>query len=1472
MRKPSTLLSWSQFLCCCLLVCSLGLSQSVSAQCNVGTSTGTITAPTTCSGSTTSMGAGEFKTMTFAAGVVYQFSYTDNAQSSGMCINGTRYTGTTNFTPGAVTWNVGIYRNTGTWTTSSAVLSYKLVTPGLTTGGGGTSCNSVAVTAAATNGTAYWQNTTNCGTSTATASTSQTVSSSGTYYYNANNGGCWSGCSSQTVTINASSSAPTSISGNTTICNGGNTTLSVSGGSVGTGSSVKWYAGGCGSGTAVGTGASILVAPTSTTTYYARYEDPAPCSSNTACLSTTVTVNTASTAPTSITGGGATICQGSGVTLTAAGGSLGTGATYQWGTGSTVGTSPIGGATSASYTPTPSSTTSYWVSVTGAAPCGSPSGGATTTITVNTPSTAPTGISGTTLVCNGTGTTLTATGGSLGTGATYQWGTGGTVGTSPISGATSASYSVTPSSTTTYWVSVTGAAPCGSPSGGATATVTVNTPSSAVTSISGSTLICQGSSTTLTALGGSLGTGATYQWGTGSTVGTSPIGGATSVSYTPTPSSTTSYWVSVTGPAPCGGAGGVSTTVTVNNPSTAPTAITGGGTTICQGSSVTLTATGGTLGTSAQYVWGTGSVGTGVFQLSTSTTATVTPSATTTYWVSVTGTASPCSNPGGSATTSVTVNNPSTAPVAITGGGTICQGSTATLTAIGGTLGTGANYVWGTGSVGTGVFQTSTSTTATVTPSSTTSYWVSVTGTTAPCSNPGGSATATVSVAVPSTAVTGISGTTSLCSGTGTTLTATGGSLGTGANYQWGTGNVVGTSAIPGATSVTYSVTPVSTTSYWVSITGPSPCNGAGGVSTTVTVTTTPTPTFSTVPASPICTYTNATYTTQSGYTNYVWSNFGTAGLDYNIISGGLGSTDNTVTLQWLTTGTKTVGISYSNGSCPAPTPGATTTVVNASPTPTLSTSGAFCTSNSIVYTTQSGQSSYTWTFSGTAGVDYTLVAGGGSTNSTATVQWLTTGSKTVTVNYTNGSGCTGPTAASTSNSVSNGPTGASISDVIDPCNGGHTATVTITGGTSPYNFTVCGTAFTNQLSPFELDATSNTSCSLSLVSDANGCTPSTISGSPVSYPTRTLTSGDTYACTISTGAQKVFYDNSGNLMVKITDGGGTLGSTNVVVTRDASVQQFGPTNPQSYLQRHFKISPTNTAGSASVCLYMTDAEVSALNTSSSANDNHSAPSYYPTFQTNLSNAVVTKFHGAGETPTSNTSRLVLTPTSKTHNPTVNGVTYNNVWEVCMNVTSWSGFYIHGQNTNNTPLPVTLLYLTADAIENKYIDLDWATASEINNSGFAIERSTNGSDFTQIAWVDGHGNSNTQLSYSYSDRTVQPGMVYYYRLKQVDFDGQSTRSEIVSASLLGDKGFSFEDMVPNPAVNSVQLGILTTSGQKASVTITDMLGRVVLNQPWQLAEGYNVSTFDISDLAQGTYSVTVYAGNAFTTKKLVVTK
>ena len=99
-----------------------------------------------------------------------------------------------------------------------------------------------------------------------------------------------------TLTVNKKSADPTSATASvSTFCNGGSSILNlVGGGGGGTGEVINWYTDSCG-GTLIGTGNDLLVSPTITTTYYGRYENPAPCSYNSICASVTVTVNYTST-------------------------------------------------------------------------------------------------------------------------------------------------------------------------------------------------------------------------------------------------------------------------------------------------------------------------------------------------------------------------------------------------------------------------------------------------------------------------------------------------------------------------------------------------------------------------------------------------------------------------------------------------------------------------------------------------------------------------------------------------------------------------------------------------------------------------------------------------------------------------------------------------------------------------------------------------------------------------------------------------------------------------------------------------------------------------------------------------------------------------------------------------------------------------------------------------------------------------
>ena len=124
----------------------------------------------------------------------------------------------------------------------------------------------------------------------------------------------------------------------------------------------------------------------------------------------------------------------------------------------------------------------------------------------------------------------------------------------------------------------------------------------------------------------------------------------------------------------------------------------------------------------------------------------------------------------------------------------------------------------------------------------------------------------------------------------------------------------------------------------------------------------------------------------------------------------------------------------------------------------------------------------------------------------------------------------------------------------------------------------------------------------------------------------------------------------------------------------------------------------------------------------------------------------------------------------------------------------------------------------------------------------------------------------------YSDLTAIPGIVYYYRLKQVDVDGNFAYSNIASASLTGDKGFTLTGLYPNPATSQVSIGVISNVSANATVKLTDILGRDVLTQDWTLSVGYNTNVFDVSSMAAGTYVVTIQSGNAKATKHLVITK
>lgn len=176
---------------------------------------------------------------------------------------------------------------------------------------------------------------------------------------------------------------------------------------------------------------------------------------------------------------------------------------------------------------------------------------------------------------------------------------------------------------------------------------------------------------------------------------------------------------------------------------------------------------------------------------------------------------------------------------------------------------------------------------------------------------------------------------------------------------------------------------------------------------------------------------------------------------------------------------------------------------------------------------------------------------------------------------------------------------------------------------------------------------------------------------------------------------------------------------------------------------------------------------------------------------------------------------------------------------------------------NNNPLPVELLSINAKANKLDAI-VRWSTASEYNNRGFAIERSFDGTSFTEIDFVKGAGNSKSTLQYSYQDVDVfTKTQVVYYRLKQVDMDGSYTYSEIVSVKQTASN-IEQVAVYPNPIVSDVTVELETLTAGKAEIMITDITGKVIDKTTVEVNQGFNKYTLNqTQQLTHGLYMISI---------------
>jgi hypothetical protein len=170
--------------------------------------------------------------------------------------------------------------------------------------------------------------------------------------------------------------------------------------------------------------------------------------------------------------------------------------------------------------------------------------------------------------------------------------------------------------------------------------------------------------------------------------------------------------------------------------------------------------------------------------------------------------------------------------------------------------------------------------------------------------------------------------------------------------------------------------------------------------------------------------------------------------------------------------------------------------------------------------------------------------------------------------------------------------------------------------------------------------------------------------------------------------------------------------------------------------------------------------------------------------------------------------------------------------------------------------PVTLLNFKGER-QGSLNKLDWTTATEANNSGFELQRSADGINFTKLTFVSSkatNGNSTNTLNYFFDDVKPLAGNGYY-RLTQLDKDGKSTLSKIVLIKGAKVNAVTITSIYPNPVKQTLNMIVGSPADEKISLVITDVTGKVVKEQTTQLIAGDNQLKLDVVNLAQGTYMI-----------------
>ncbi len=173
-------------------------------------------------------------------------------------------------------------------------------------------------------------------------------------------------------------------------------------------------------------------------------------------------------------------------------------------------------------------------------------------------------------------------------------------------------------------------------------------------------------------------------------------------------------------------------------------------------------------------------------------------------------------------------------------------------------------------------------------------------------------------------------------------------------------------------------------------------------------------------------------------------------------------------------------------------------------------------------------------------------------------------------------------------------------------------------------------------------------------------------------------------------------------------------------------------------------------------------------------------------------------------------------------------------------------------------LPVELTSFAATTVKDG-VQLKWETATETNNRGFEIQRSTGGKEFNTVGFVKGNGTTSQKVSYSFVDKSAQAGKLVY-RLKQLDFGGAFEYSKLVEVNYTTPREFSLLKNFPNPFNPTTNISFTLPVESEVKLSVYNSAGQLIkIAAQGKYSAGTQNVVFDASDLPSGTYLYSISA-------------